>query len=164
MLPENSLIYTHRHFSFGYNGDRIVQVNMTASDPQRIEEDKCIPLLPVTFRPIIFSYSASWTPSSIPFNQRFRRYFEYNDYEAHIHWFSMFNSFMMVVFLAGLVALIMMRTLRLDYIRYSRGMAEIGGTDGGDDSGWKRVHADVFRSCPHYAFYCILMVGIGARR
>lgn len=46
MLPENSLIYTHRHFSFGYNGDRIVQVNMTASDPQRIEEDKCIPLLP----------------------------------------------------------------------------------------------------------------------
>ena len=59
--------------------------------------------------------------------------------------------------------MIMMRTLRLDYIRYSRGMAEIGSTDG-DDSGWKRVHADVFRSCPHYSFYCILMVRIGPRR
>ena len=37
---ESKGVYTHRHFSFGYNGDRIVQVNMTASDPQRIEEDK----------------------------------------------------------------------------------------------------------------------------
>ena len=39
-MPENSLIYTHRHFSIGYNNDRIVEVNMTASDPQLIEVDK----------------------------------------------------------------------------------------------------------------------------
>ena len=37
-----------------------------------------------------------------------------------IHWFSIFNSFMMVVFLVGLVAMILMRTLRKDYARYSR--------------------------------------------
>jgi transmembrane 9 superfamily protein 3 len=31
---------------------------------------------------------------------------------AQIHWFSIFNSFMMVIFLCGLVALILMRTLK----------------------------------------------------
>lgn len=42
VLPENSLIYTHRHFTFGFNNDRIVEVNMTASDPQLIEANKYI--------------------------------------------------------------------------------------------------------------------------
>lgn len=114
-------------------------------------------------RPIIYTYSASWTPSTIPYSQRFRRYVEYNDYEAHIHWFSIFNSFMIVVFLAGLVALIMLRTLKLDYLRYSHSMPDINDAAGSDDSGWKRVHADVFRSCPHYPLYCVLMVASIAR-
>lgn len=34
-----------------------------------------------------------------------------------IHWFSIFNSFMMVMFLTGLVAIILMRTLRKDFAR-----------------------------------------------
>lgn len=88
---------------------------------------------------------------------------EYNDYEAHIHWFSIFNSFMIVVFLAGLVALIMLRTLKLDYLRYSHSMPDISDAASSDDSGWKRVHADVFRSCPHYPLYCVLMVASMAR-
>ncbi len=37
-----------------------------------------------------------------------------------IHWFSIFNSFMMVMFLTGLVAIILMRTLRKDYARYAK--------------------------------------------
>ncbi len=41
-----------------------------------------------------------------------RRFFEHQ-----IHWFSIFNSFMMVIFLCGLVALILMRTLRQDYAK-----------------------------------------------
>ena len=38
-------------------------------------------------------------------------------FEHQIHWFSIFNSFMMVIFLCGLVALILMRTLRQDYAK-----------------------------------------------
>ena len=113
-------------------------------------------------RPIIYTFSASWTPSTIPYSQRFRRYMDYNDYEAHIHWFSIFNSFMIVVFLAGLVSLIMLRTLRLDYLRYSRNISDMG-VAAVDDSGWKGVHADVFRSCPYYPLYCVLMVGTAPR-
>ncbi len=40
--------------------------------------------------------------------------------QAQIHWFSIFNSFMMVIFLTGLVTMIMLRTLRKDYARYTQ--------------------------------------------
>jgi transmembrane 9 superfamily member 3 len=36
---------------------------------------------------------------------------------VQIHWFSIFNSFMMVLFLTGLVAMILLRTLKRDYAR-----------------------------------------------
>ena len=39
---------------------------------------------------------------------------------VQIHWLSIFNSFMMVIFLVGLVTMILMRTLRKDFARYSK--------------------------------------------
>ena len=78
-----------------------------------------------------------------------------------MHWFSIFNSFMIVAFLAGLVAIIMIRTLKMDYLRYSRSIAEIGTAGNADDYGWKRVHGDVFRPCPYFSVYCVLF-GTGA--
>lgn len=41
-------------------------------------------------------------------------------FSLQIHWFSIFNSFMMVIFLTGLVSMILMRTLRNDYAKYAR--------------------------------------------
>lgn len=41
-------------------------------------------------------------------------------FEHQIHWFSIFNAFMMVIFLCGMVALILVRTLRKDYQKYER--------------------------------------------
>lgn len=111
-------------------------------------------------RPIIFSVSSSWTPSTIDYKKRFDRYLEYNFFESQIHWFSIFNSFMIVVFLAGLVALIMIRTLSLDYMRYTQGEGD-GENFTKDDSGWKRIHGDVFRACDHLPLYALLM-GNGA--
>ena len=43
-----------------------------------------------------------------------------NLFRSQIHWFSIFNSFMMVIFLTGLVSMILMRTLRNDYAKYAR--------------------------------------------
>lgn len=55
---------------------------------------------------------------------------------------------MMVIFLCGLVALILLRTLRNDFARYAKdedldveGMQVIG-----EDTGWKQIHGDVFRA------------------
>lgn len=41
-------------------------------------------------------------------------------FNGQIHWFSIFNSFMMVLFLTSLVSMILMRTLRNDYAKYAR--------------------------------------------
>ena len=68
---------------------------------------------------------------------------------------------MIVVFLAGLVALIMIRTLSLDYRRYTQESIEGNESISRDDSGWKRVHGDVFRACSHLPLYAVL-IGNGA--
>jgi transmembrane 9 superfamily protein 3 len=81
-------------------------------------------------------------------------------FKHQIHWFSVFNSFMMVIFLVGLVAMILMRTLRRDYARYAHD--EEGGDDDDmpDESGWKQVHGDVFRAPRHLVVFSAL-IGTG---
>ena len=61
---------------------------------------------------------------------------------TQIHWFSIFNSFMMVIFLTGLVSMILLRTLRKDYARYTARDAddlESLERDMNEESGWKLV-------------------------
>ncbi|CAH0518963.1 unnamed protein product [Peronospora belbahrii] len=87
----------------------------------------------------------------------------------YIHWFSIFNSFMMVIFLCGLVALILLRTLKNDYARFAEDDTEEMMMDGKssllkDDanSGWKLLHGDVFRAPPYLLLFTAL-VGTGAQ-
>lgn len=136
-----ALIYTHKRFDIGFNGDRVVSVNLVAENPKPL----------VAGASLEFTYSATWSPSETPFRKRFERYLDYNFFEHQIHWFSIFNSFMMVVFLAGLVSMILMRTLRNDYAKYAQHGADDVEDRGGDaeESGWKLVHGDVFRAPRH---------------
>lgn len=103
-------IYTHKKFEFGFNGDQIVDVNMTT-------ENKALLQLGAT---ISFSYEVIWKKSSVKYEDRFDKYLDPNFFQHRIHWFSIFNSFMMVIFLIGLVSMILMRTLRKDYARYAK--------------------------------------------
>jgi len=65
---------------------------------------------------------------------------------------------MMVIFLTGLVSMILMRTLKKDYARYSRDDDDIeDDRDVGDESGWKQVHGDVFRAPPNLGFFSALI-------
>lgn len=68
---------------------------------------------------------------------------------------------MMVIFLVGLVSMILMRTLRKDYARYSKD-EEMDDMDRdlGDEYGWKQVHGDVFRAPPQALIFSSL-VGAG---
>jgi len=67
---------------------------------------------------------------------------------------------MMVVFLVGLVAMILMRTLKRDYARFTEDDDEEAGLDVGDESGWKRVRGDVFRA-PKRLLAFSVMYGTG---
>ena len=107
-------VFTHKAFSISYNNDRIIHVNLTMENPVLVKQD-------VT---LSFSYSVNWIPTDTLFEDRFNVYLDYTFFEHQIHWFSIFNSFMMVVFLVGLVALILSRTLKNDYQKFAASESE----------------------------------------
>lgn len=147
-----ALMYTHRRLSIAYNGARVIQVNLTSEAPAALTPGA----------ELSFTYSVEWVPTEIRFGKRFERYLDYGFFEHQIHWFSIFNSFMMVLFLVGIVALILLRTLRRDYARYTH-ESEADELDADvDESGWKQVHGDVFRTPAQPVLFAAL-VGSGAQ-
>ncbi|KAI3436249.1 hypothetical protein D9Q98_002302 [Chlorella vulgaris] len=152
----NVYIYTHKSLDIAYNGDRIIHINLTSESPQPLTSGASL----------TFTYQVQWKASSIPFVRRFERYLDFNFFEHQIHWFSIFNSFMMVIFLTGLVAMIMLRTLRKDYAKYTaRSDAddlESLERDMNEESGWKLVHGDVFRP-PKYLEVLAALIGTGVQ-
>ena len=147
------LLYTHKKFTIAFNGKRIIQVNLTSESPVSLTPGAAIE----------FTYTVEWTPTDIPFYQRFHRYLDYDFFEHQIHWFSIFNSFMMVIFLTGIVSLILMRTLRKDFAKYAKESGDLDDLDQElDESGWKQVHGEVFRPPQHLSLFCAL-VGTGSQ-
>jgi len=88
---------------------------------------------------VIWTYSVDWQSSPIPWSSRWDTYLMMTD--DQIHWYSIINSLMIVLFLTGMVAMIMMRTLKRDILNYR----EKESSDDPDETGWKLVHGDVFR-------------------
>ncbi|XP_078157331.1 transmembrane 9 superfamily member 1-like [Carex rostrata] len=147
-------IFTHKDISVRYNGERIIHVNLTQQSPKLLEAGKTVDM----------TYSVKWAETNITFAHRFDVYLDYPFFEHQIHWFSIFNSFMMVIFLTGLVSMILMRTLRNDYAKYAREDDDIETLerDVNEESGWKLVHGDVFRT-PRNLVLISAFVGIGAQ-
>lgn len=56
--------------------------------------------------------------------------------DDQIHWFSIINSVMIVLFLTGMVAMIMLRTLARDITKYNQLDAS---DDAQEETGWKLV-------------------------
>ncbi|KAF3556952.1 hypothetical protein F2Q69_00013372, partial [Brassica cretica] len=147
-------LYTHKSINVKYNKDQIIHVNLT--------QDNLIPL--EAGRTVDLTYSVNWIPTDVTFARRFDVYLDYPFFEHQIHWFSIFNSFMMVIFLTGLVSMILMRTLRNDYAKYAREDDDLESLerDVNEESGWKLVHGDVFRP-PSSLVLLSAVVGTGAQ-
>jgi hypothetical protein len=60
--------------------------------------------------------------------------------DGQIHWFSIINSVMIVLFLSGMVAMIMARTLHRDISKYNQLDA---AEEGQEETGWKLVRGGV---------------------
>jgi len=78
---------------------------------------------------------------------------------TNIQWFSILNSVVIVLFLSGMVAMIMLRTLHKDIARYNQ-MDD--SEDAQEEFGWKLVHGDVFRP-PRYGMLLSLLLGSGVQ-
>ncbi|KAJ3225796.1 hypothetical protein HK099_006194 [Clydaea vesicula] len=149
-------LYTMKNFSISYNGDQIIEVNVTNLNPVHLKPD-------ADEMHITFTYSVYWTKTDKLFSNRWAKYLDSDFFEHKIHWFSILNSFMMVIFLVGLVAVIMLRAISRDYARYDKeeGLLDLD-RDLGDEYGWKQVHGDVFRS-PSRLTWISAMVGTGTQ-
>ncbi|QSZ29134.1 hypothetical protein DSL72_003645 [Monilinia vaccinii-corymbosi] len=119
---------------------------------------------------VTYSYSVRWQPSPTAWATRWDKYLHV--FDPKIHWFSLINSAVIVVFLVITVLSILMRTLRKDIQRYNRldsiNLDDLSGTsvaieDGvQEDSGWKLVHGDVFRT-PARPLILSVFLGNGAQ-
>ena len=117
-----------------------------------------------------FTYSVYWIPSTTAWATRWDKYLHV--FDPKIHWFSLINSAIIVVFLVLTVMSILVRALRKDIARYNRldqlNLEDLSGTsalmeDGvQEDSGWKLVHGDVFRT-PSHPLLLSVFLGNGAQ-
>ncbi|KAJ9158927.1 hypothetical protein P3X46_024470 [Hevea brasiliensis] len=148
------VLYTHKSILVKYNKDQIIHVNLTQEGPKPLEAGRILDM----------TYSIKWMSTNVTFARRFDVYLDYPFFEHQIHWFSIFNSFMMVIFLTGLVSMILMRTLRNDYAKYAREDDDLDSLerDVSEESGWKLVHGDVFRP-PRNLVLLSALVGTGAQ-
>lgn len=78
---------------------------------------------------------------------------------TNIQWFSILNSLVIVLFLTGMVAMILLRTLHKDIARYNQMDSE---DDAQEEFGWKLVHGDVFRP-PKYSMFLSVFLGSGVQ-
>ncbi|PYH79227.1 hypothetical protein BO82DRAFT_136691 [Aspergillus uvarum CBS 121591] len=119
---------------------------------------------------VAWTYSVYWRESSTPWATRWDKYLHV--YDPKIHWFSLINSAVFVVFLVGMVSMILIRALKKDIARYNRldmiNLDDFDSTSAAvedgiqEDSGWKLVHGDVFR-CPKAPLLLSVLVGNGAQ-
>ncbi|KAH7431091.1 hypothetical protein KP509_08G029400 [Ceratopteris richardii] len=109
---------------------------------------------------ITFSYDVNFVKSDIRWPSRWDAYLKMEG--ARVHWFSILNSLMVITFLAGIVFVIFLRTVRRDLTKYEDLDKETQAQMTEELSGWKLVVGDVFRAPSHAKLLCI-MVGNGVQ-
>ncbi|KAB8346123.1 hypothetical protein FH972_023171 [Carpinus fangiana] len=121
---------------------------------------------------VVFAYSVYWRESETPFATRWDKYLHV--FDPKIHWFSLINSAVIVVFLSAMVFVVLVRALKRDITRYNRldsfVLDDMSGSNGHaelddsvqEDSGWKLVHGDVFRP-PKLPLVLSVLVGNGSQ-
>lgn len=113
---------------------------------------------------IVYSYDVTWRESDVAWTSRWDVYLsEDHLIPAQVHWYSITNSIFVVVFLSMLVISILLRNLKRDIAAYNELSALVDAEDGeeADETGWKLVHADVFRPPDNYPMLYCVFVGSG---
>lgn len=101
-------------------------------EPQRIDQGG----------EVIFTYDVKWEKSTTAWANRWDLYNKSLNPDDEIHWLSIINSVLIVMFLTGMIAMIVMRALYRDIAKYNE---ELSLEEQAEETGWKLVHGDVFR-------------------
>merc|ERR1719359_290551 len=147
-------------FVIGYNGDEVVSVNVTAdlglehlADITTWKKGMVVP----------FTYSVHFVPSHIKASEALEFQLKATMQGGHqnmdIHWLAIINSFVLMLLILSLFLLIIIRVVRSDLSRYLQiPDEELNAVE--EETGWKLLHADVFRAPKHRLFFCA-SVGAG---
>eukprot|EP00051_Salpingoeca_urceolata_P027570 m.482144 g.482144 ORF g.482144 m.482144 type:complete len:649 (-) comp22435_c0_seq1:210-2156(-) len=160
LYPEETFINNHIDFtikihrSSEFTGARIVGIEAKPRSYAHASMDKlsCEPTAePQPFKlekdkplSVIYTYSVVFQESPIKWASRWDTYLQSAE-STRIHWFSIVNSLVIVVFLSGLVGVITVRALHKDISRYNSAENQ---DEAQEEFGWKLVHGDVFRPPP----------------
>ena len=158
--------------SFGDKGGRITSVKVTprsighTSQPSHESCTSGIVPMEVPDKPgksgsitVYYSYSVKFVKdNSVKWSSRWDYILESMPH-TNIQWFSILNSLVIVLFLTGMVAMILLRTLHKDIARYNQIDSE---DDAQEEFGWKLVHGDVFRS-PRHSMLLSVFLGSGVQ-
>lgn len=114
---------------------------------------------------IAWTYDTAFEYSPIKWASRWDVYFKMdsNLFDVDkVHWVSIINSMLIVLFLTGMIGIILMRTLNKDFTRYNQLPTDEEKAEAQEESGWKLVHADVFRP-PTYPMLFTVATGTGVQ-
>ncbi|GKY98223.1 hypothetical protein MPSEU_000780000 [Mayamaea pseudoterrestris] len=178
-------LYNHMKFTIAYQDDpnEASGIYITAFDvlPVSIQHDKegttcnadaTVVNNPTSYLPlrvgmtgdqdmaVLYSYEVKWVKREIAWADRWDVYL-IGSPDDDIHFFAIVNSLMIVLFLTGAIATIMVRALRKDISAYNEmAMLEDGSAE---ETGWKLVHGDVFRPPQTWPMLLAVLVGTGAQ-
>lgn len=71
---ENFFLWTHKKFDIGYNGNRIVDVNLTSEAKVELKIGTKVK----------FTYEVNWKPSNVKFEDRFNKYLDPNFFQHRV--------------------------------------------------------------------------------
>ena len=142
VADSNSLQHQHEYSGTpdSFKKETTVLSSCNKQQSAKFDADKFQPV-ETKAEEVIFTYDVKWEKSDLTWSHRWDVYLKGNP-DDEIHYFSIVNSLMIVLFLTGVVAMIMLRTLHKDITSYNE-MQTL--EEAQEESGWKLVHGDVFR-------------------
>ncbi|GAA0169428.1 transporter [Lithospermum erythrorhizon] len=147
--------------SFEYKQDMIKSLTTYAKYPSPIKCDPGAVGMSIKEGAMVaYSYEVSFVESDIKWPSRWDAYLKME--ASKVHWFSILNSLMVITFLALIVLMIFLRTIRRDLAQYEELDEEAQAHINEELSGWKLVSGDVFRPPTCHGLLCV-MVADGCR-
>lgn len=155
MKEDMYFLVNYLDFIIGYNDGEVVSVNVTRElslehlvDITTWKEGMTIP----------FSYSVHFVhlPQIAPsqaLELQLKSTMPHGHQNMDIHWLAIINSFVLMLLILSLFLLIIIRVVRSDLSRYLQiPDEELNAVE--EETGWKLLHADVFRAPKHRLFFC----------
>jgi hypothetical protein len=146
-----SLVFSHHRFTIHQNNNHIVEVKITPEKPVALKR----------LSNIEFTYTVDWQATVKKYRERYDRYCDVGFAKAEVRGYAVVNSFVLVLLLCLLVGFIVVKFVNADSRKLETERNQFQSEQRGD-SGWKLLHADVFRA-PAAPAALAMLIGLGSQ-